>query len=348
MHARLVGLGVVLGLVAGGGLVVDHTGAARAEAEQRREDSRSYAAALLPDRPIEVPRIWVQALHRDDYTGVCFLLDATAGQQFAAARGERDCTEAARGLAAEIRPGYALQYVEYLSVGWSSVKIAAGGKSATVDACALRWESGVINPRPMPPDGAAPGPQLGRLVVTHVPGVNGGGFRVTGYQACPASASGASTTLPAPTSPGTGAAPTAGGASATTDAPTTTAGRRGLLPTYAKSFGALLAARIADGRSVCAYFSPEGRDVFARAWGTADCEAASAALSGRVVDPRRYRSPLPAAVVDGPRGPVVDACSLRWPSLDRSAGAPGPQLGRLHLERPGGAAGYWITGYERC
>lgn len=343
MHGRLVGAGVVLALVAGGGLVVDHATAARAEAEQRRADSASYAAQLLPDRPIAIPRIWVQALARDDYgqnyRGVCFLLDDAAERQFAASRGKPNCQEAARDMASEIQSGFRLQYIEYMSIDWAAVQIAPGGKSATVDACTLRWEPSLLSPRPMPTDGSAPGPQLGRLVATHVPGVNGGGFRVTSYEPCPPPRS------PGTSAPGRGAPST----SPAPDTPTTepSAAPR-LLPTHAAGYPGVLARRWADGHHGCGYFSPAGARAFAAAWGAPDCESAAAKIRTRITDPTRYRTAPAAPVTGRPRGRVVDGCALRWPTLDRSAPDPGPQVGRLVLERPDGSTGYWITGYQRC
>ena len=330
MHWKITGLGLALVATATGGLVMDHATAARADQAQRRTESTQHAANLLPDRPIDVPYMLVNAIAEDDYTSACFLFDEVARSQFTAARGVEDCRSAARTLAAEIRPGYRTQYVEYAAVGWSAVAIAPDGQSATVDACTIQWRPPLINAKPLPPDGGPPGPQIGRLSMRFIAGTNGGGFRVTNYEAC----------ATAPSSPVTSGTPSMG------EARESAAAAPALLPSYAPGYGGVLAARLADGRSVCSLFSPAAATAFAAAFAARDCDTASTALAAQVTDRRRYRSPRSAPTTPGPR-PVVDACSLRWPALG-NPGPPGPQIGRLTLERPPGSAGYWVTGYQRC
>lgn len=89
--------------------------------------------------------------------------------------------------------------------------------------------------------------------------------------------------------------------------------------------------------------SAAARAALVAATGQADCPAAVAALSGRVVDRLHYAEGEAHSTVV-PDGLEVDACSLTWPS----GTAAGPQLGRLVVAHKPGGSTYVVTGFTGC
>ncbi|WP_092774990.1 hypothetical protein [Actinokineospora terrae] len=334
MQVKIVAAGLVLVAGAGAGIARDtllHQGA-EAAAEASAHEFAVGRVLPYPDQFLRVAHSSVAQAGGE--TVVCGLMDASTRAVFAAAHGAGDCPGAVRVLRARIAAGTHSIYVEFSYRDRRSA-IVTGGPDATVDGCAIDWRPGLLDRAPIPPGG--PGPRLGWFQLRQV---GGGGYLAVGYRPCPLEPGAGPATAP----PG-GTSPTAASSSTSTRAPVPR-----LLPGYAPGYGGTLAARLArdDGSSACDLFSADAARAFAQAHGAADCAAAATALAGRITDARRYRSPTSAATTQGPRGPVVDACRLRWPALGGPVSAPGPQIGLLELETPPGATGYWVAGYRRC
>lgn len=108
---------------------------------------------------------------------------------------------------------------------------------------------------------------------------------------------------------------------------------------------------LADLRAnFCFVFSPAAQAQLAAALRVPDCPAAADALARQVTGGLAYTNDvwLPGdAVQRSPTGTVVDACRLDFSRAlgGDTAGAPGPQLGRLTLQQQAGE-GHLITAYS--
>ena len=273
---------------------------------------------ILPQSPPAVLQGLHNMLTRADATDACLLATPAARAQFATVHGAPSCENAVHKLASQVtdRSRYPDIDIDY------DTTVENTGEHATVDGCSVYWSSALGGVQP------DAGPKFGRLTVRRV---GGGGWQITRYEPC-----GTGPTFPDSTS----AAPD----------PNAPPPRSWDVPTDPTRYVSLLTRSIAnsDGNLCDRLFSQAASAQFATAHGTSRCEAAISNLTHQVRNPVLYsRGPVSTipAQQSGTRT-ILDACSVRWMSLDETT--PGPPPGQLELEpRPDGP-GYYIAGYRPC
>jgi hypothetical protein len=162
-------------------LVVEHLYAQRQQSVQVGQASEFHRAQLLPASPARAARLLLRAVADDDPTVCTTLLSPAAAAQLAMAAGAPDCPTALRALAGRV--GQPARYPAP-DADATPTSLASNGELGTADLCHLTW-NGVTalltgTPRGTSPTGA-PGPQLGRLVLTRVLGQ---GYQITQFTPC--------------------------------------------------------------------------------------------------------------------------------------------------------------------
>lgn len=324
MQWKLLVPGLALTAVGSLGVTVEHLQVV-AEQQQEAEQAHDYQVAqMLPRSPQEELQVFHSLLARRESKRACFLLAEPVRSVFATAHGAADCVAAMDKLAAQItnRTSYEMPIYDAASA------IKVQGDQATVDACAVYWNT-LVGPQ------TEAGPKLGRWQLVRQ---YGQGYLIVGWRPCPPSQG---ITTPTTSSP----------SSVPQVAPPTTSSSVRWLPSYPAGYPAVLAQAIGRGNTgVCDnLFTEAGRTQFARAFGAASCAEAVTTLARKVADANNYSNPRGAIAIAGAPGyATVDACSLTWISATTGTKAPGPQIGRLTLQAQAGGIGYLITGFQSC
>ncbi|GAB3902487.1 hypothetical protein GCM10029964_093040 [Kibdelosporangium lantanae] len=237
MQIPLIIAGATLCAAAGIGLYADHLAERQSQTNALRAEAELSEGLSLPRSPSGTLR----SLHTlISYAGTlkgaeraCSLMTKPAQQQFAAAYGQPDCPAAARMLGAQVTNRN--RYQRY-QVPDSAEFVQ--GEQGSMDGCGITWRD-FLDSADMPD----PGPRLGMFTMTRVVGL---GFKITGFEPCPAGHIPPATSVTSPAS----SSPASASSSASTPTTTpTTPSATGLLPSYAPAVPGILAARIAHGGS---------------------------------------------------------------------------------------------------
>ncbi|MFI6100840.1 hypothetical protein ACIA8G_35270 [Lentzea sp. NPDC051213] len=326
MQWKLLVPGLALGVVGSLGVASEHLQVLTVQRQQAEQAHDYQVSQMLPRSPQDELQVFHSLLARRETRRACFLLAEPIRPVFAAAQGEGDCVAAMEKLSGQItdKGRYELPIYD------AATAISVQGDRATVDACAVYW-----NTFTRPPVDA--GPRLGRWEMQRQ---HGNGYLITGWQSCPATS----------TPPAVSSTPSSAAARHVPPPTTSSTGAR-WLPSYPPGYPAVLAAAIGRGNTdVCeSMFTDTGREQFARVVGAATCADAITALSAKVTDATNYANPRGAYSIPGAPGHVtVDACSLTWASATTGTRPPGPQLGRLSLRTQTGGVGYLVVGVTPC
>jgi len=328
---KLLTVGVLLAASGVGGLAAEQIRAERVAEQQSQDQYEVNLSVIMPRSPQD----WLRVIHSHVAHRLpdkaCYLLAEPVRVTFAREHRAQDCPAAMTALSDQVRDvgRYELPLYEPDQV------VTIDGDRASLDLCRGYWRDVLV-----PVDAA--GPLLGRFDLKRILGQ---GYQAVGWTPCPVEPSAAPS---APSVAGT----TAVAQPVPVPQPPPTTSAPGLLPSYPPSYPGVLTRAI--GRrdvGVCGYFTSAGAAEFAQAVGAATCADAVAELAERVADPGVYGQPQAgsaSAVTLGGGQSDVDACALTWLTWPGGASTPGPQLGRLHLERPAGAVGYLVAGFRAC
>lgn len=309
MQWKMTTLGVVLCLVAGGGLFSEYLDHVRAEEKAAADLHEESLSKILPDSPRTVLRAMQSALTQHTPDQACMLMDESVRPTFAQAHGEPTCEAAMNKLAAQVTDPN--EYVEFSIDNNNQLEWSDGRtQTAFINGCEVTFGG------PFNPEIGDPGPRLGQL---HMRRILNRGLLVDGYTPCPPQSGKKAPTLP-------------GNPWSISD----------MLVGYLANGNPLACRLFSDSGQ--AEFAAANRTancpdaVAAFRAKVTDPKQYEQPIGGSWVGP--YDTTNPNAAVP------VYACQLVWSSKNEH---PGPaQVGNMEVARAQPGAGYWITHFRPC
>lgn len=172
MQWKMTTLGVVLCLVAGGGLYSEHLAQLRAEQEDLNQQHEEALSRIMPQSPREMLRSFHTLIAEKASKEACYLMDEPTRPVFAKANGEPTCEAAMTKLSQQVTD--VNEYIEF-TIDDQYVH-EEGRTAASIDGCEVKF-GGLFNPKL-----GDPGPRLGQF---HAHRILEKGLIVDGYTPCP-------------------------------------------------------------------------------------------------------------------------------------------------------------------